>query len=42
MAIVDTFAEARGLGLQKVGTNSGKVVIVGGYQDGFDFHVSML
>ena len=42
MAIVDTFAEARGLGLQKVGTNAGKVVIVGGYQDGFDFHVSML
>ncbi len=42
MAVVDTFAEARGLGIQNVGTNAGKVVIVGGYQDGFDFHVSML
>jgi uncharacterized delta-60 repeat protein len=42
MATVDTFAEARGLAIQNLGTNSGKVVIVGGYQDGFDFHISLL
>ena len=42
MAIVDTFAEARGLGFQTVGARAGQMVLVGGFQDGFDFHVALL
>lgn len=41
-ATVDTFAEARGVGVQSVGGNAGRVVVAGGYQDGFDTHVALL
>jgi uncharacterized delta-60 repeat protein len=41
-ALVDTFAEARALGIQSVGSRAGQIVIAGGYQDGFDSHVALL
>jgi uncharacterized delta-60 repeat protein len=41
-AHVDTFAEARGLGIQTVGSRAGKVVIAGGFQDGFNEHVAVM
>ncbi|MGH9041842.1 MAG: calcium-binding protein, partial [Acidimicrobiia bacterium] len=38
---VDTFAEARGVALQ-TGVHEGKIVLAGGYQDGFDSHLALL
>ena len=38
---VDTFAEVRGVGIQSGGVN-GQIVLVGGYQDGFNSHVALL
>jgi uncharacterized delta-60 repeat protein len=41
-AEVDTFAEARGIAFQTVGANAGRIVLAGGYQDGFNAHVALL
>jgi uncharacterized delta-60 repeat protein len=41
-AEVDTFAEARGVAFQTLGANAGRIVLAGGYQDGFNSHVALL
>lgn len=40
--LVNTFAEGRGVAIQQLGANAGKIVVGGNYQEGFNDHLAMI
>ena len=40
--LVNTFAEGRGVAIQQLGANAGKIVVGGNYQEGFNDHLAVI